>query len=84
MGEETYFSCKRFRERLLPDGMVFHGPCHSTQRGRFDLALCFRSKEWVTPAQQWVHRSRTAWPHQTLVTSAVQYGVIFVPIGCKN
>ncbi|VDI01960.1 Hypothetical predicted protein [Mytilus galloprovincialis] len=84
VGEKTYISSKRFRERHLPNNMVIHGPCHSTAGGEYDGAICFRCNEWVTAAQQWIHRSRTTWPHYTLVSAAVQYGVLFVPIGCKN
>ncbi|VDI08166.1 Hypothetical predicted protein [Mytilus galloprovincialis] len=78
-GEETFISSKLFREDGLLDGMVIHGPCKSSPSGDYDSAECFRCEEWITPAQQWIHRS-----HHTLVTSAVQYGVLFVPIGCKN
>ncbi|VDI81736.1 Hypothetical predicted protein [Mytilus galloprovincialis] len=84
VGEESYISSKHFREKNLCDHMVNHGPCQSTPEGEYDLALCFRCNEWITSAQQWIHRSRTTWPHYTLVTSAAQYGVLFVPIGCKN
>ncbi|XP_071142019.1 uncharacterized protein [Mytilus edulis] len=83
-GEETYISSKLFREDDLPDKMVIHGPCQSSLTGNFDCAKCFRCKEWITLAQPWIHRSRTTWPHYTLVISAIQYGVLFVPIGCKN
>ncbi|VDI81739.1 Hypothetical predicted protein [Mytilus galloprovincialis] len=84
VGEETYISSKRVREQYLGNGMVIHGPCQSTAGGEYDQAICFRCKEWIIPAQQWIHRSRTTWPHYMLVNSAVLYGVLFVPIGCKN
>ncbi|XP_071142022.1 uncharacterized protein [Mytilus edulis] len=84
VGKETYISSKRFREKDLDDDMVIHGPCQSTLGEEFDNAECLRCKEWITPAQQWIHRSRTAGLHHKLVTSAVEYGVLFVPIGCKN
>ncbi|XP_063406099.1 uncharacterized protein LOC134690056 [Mytilus trossulus] len=83
-GEETFISSKRVLERNLPDEMVIHGPCVSTVDGEYDQAFCLKCEEWITPAQQWIHRSRTAWPDCTLVTSAIQHGVLFVPIGCKN
>ncbi|XP_052097275.1 uncharacterized protein LOC127732234 [Mytilus californianus] len=82
--EETYISSKRFLEQYLTGGMIIHGPCLSTADGEYDSAPCFRCNEWITSAQQWIHRSRTAWPHDILVSSAVEYGVLFVPIGCKN
>ncbi|XP_063406100.1 uncharacterized protein LOC134690057 [Mytilus trossulus] len=84
VGEETYISSKRFREYHLRDDMVIHGPCQSTSDGEYDHAKCFRCKEWITPAQQWIYRSRTAWPDYKTVTLAVQYGVLFVPIGSTN
>ncbi|VDI01962.1 Hypothetical predicted protein [Mytilus galloprovincialis] len=86
LGEETYISSKLFREHYLNsfDDLVVHGPCLSTSNGEVDAAFCLRCNEWITPAQQWIHRSRKTWPHPTLVTAAVQYGVLFVPIGCKN
>ncbi|XP_052097038.1 uncharacterized protein LOC127732038 [Mytilus californianus] len=82
VGEEKYISSKRFREQNLEDGMVIHAPCQSTPGGGLDYASCLRCKERISQAQQWISRSRTTWPHDTLATSAVQYGVLFVPIGC--
>ncbi|XP_076084393.1 cyclic GMP-AMP synthase-like receptor [Mytilus galloprovincialis] len=84
VGKETYISSKLFRERDVPDNMIIHGPCRSSVDGQLDGAGCFRCKQWITPAQQWIHRSRAAWPDSMLVTAAVQYGVLFVPIGCKD
>ncbi|XP_071142029.1 protein mab-21-like [Mytilus edulis] len=84
VGNEIYISSKRFREHFLKDDMIIHGPCLSTAGGEFDIAFCFRCKEWITTAEYWIHRSRPVWPHHTLDTSLVQYGVLFVPIGCKN
>ncbi|XP_071142024.1 cyclic GMP-AMP synthase-like [Mytilus edulis] len=84
VGEKTYLSSKRVREKDLKDDIVIHGPCQSTPGGGFDFATCLRCKEWISPAQQWIHRSRTTWPDYTLVTSSVKYGVLFVPVGCKN
>ncbi|CAC5373472.1 unnamed protein product [Mytilus coruscus] len=68
VGDETLISSKISREQGLPDGMIIHGPCQSTEY--YDAANCLRCKEWITPAQHWIHRSRTAWPDYTLVTSA--------------
>ncbi|XP_063400192.1 uncharacterized protein LOC134684813 [Mytilus trossulus] len=77
-------SSKCFREDKLRDDMVIHGPCQSTANGDYDSASCLRCNKWISPVQQWIYRSRTTWPDYTLVNSAVQYGVLFVPIGCKN
>ncbi|XP_071143436.1 uncharacterized protein [Mytilus edulis] len=83
-GEEMYISSKCFRENKICGDYIIHGPCISTPGGEIDHAGCLRCKEWITSAQQWIYRSSTTWPHHTLVTAAVQYGVLFVPIGCKN
>lgn len=79
---ETYISSKLFRENNLPDGMIIHGPCHSAQDETYDLARSFRCREWITPAHQWIFRSRSLWQDHRLVMSVVKKGVLFVPIGC--
>ncbi|XP_071142021.1 protein mab-21-like [Mytilus edulis] len=84
VGESMYLSSKLLRESNLPDCLVIHGPCHSTANGLIEITDCLRCEKWITSAQQWIHRSRTAWPDNMLVTAAVQYGVLFVPIGCKH
>ncbi|VDI01675.1 cyclic GMP-AMP synthase [Mytilus galloprovincialis] len=81
---DAYFSSKLYREYGLIDDYVIHGPCTSTANGTHDFANSFRCKEWIRPAQHWIHRSRSSWPDNNLVTSVVQYGVLFVPIGCKG
>lgn len=84
LGQETFISSKLFREFLLYPGVVNHGPCISLPVDLYDNACCFRSKQWITSAQQWIYRPRSTWPDHKLVTSIVQYGVLFVPIGCKS
>ncbi|XP_071142025.1 cyclic GMP-AMP synthase-like receptor 2 [Mytilus edulis] len=84
VGEETYISSKCFREHCLPDCIFIHGPCKSLPCGEYDYAECFRCEEWIRSAQQWIHRSRSNRPHHKLLTASVQYGVLFVPIGCKK
>ncbi|CAC5370105.1 unnamed protein product [Mytilus coruscus] len=59
---ETYISSKLFREDGLLDNMIIHGPCQSVRNETYDCAFCLRCKEWITPARQWVFRSRSAWP----------------------
>ncbi|CAC5406152.1 unnamed protein product [Mytilus coruscus] len=71
VGEEMYISSKRFRDQDFIDDFINHGPCQSTPGGEYDSAKCFKCNEWITPAQQWIHRSRTAWPDYTLITSAL-------------
>ncbi|VDI13075.1 Hypothetical predicted protein [Mytilus galloprovincialis] len=78
------FSSKLFRELYLQDGMIIHGPCHSTRDLTYDSVQCFRCNEWITPAHNWIYRSRSSWPDNKLVTAVVKHGVLFVPIGCKG
>ena len=83
LGEETFISSKRFRELFLIFDLIIHGPCLSDLAETCDYALCLRCKEWITSAQPWINRPRSTWPDYKLVTSIVQYGVLFVPIGSK-
>ncbi|XP_063406233.1 uncharacterized protein LOC134690187 [Mytilus trossulus] len=84
LGEEIFISSKRFRESYLIPGAIIHGPCVSDPEETFDNALSFRCKEWISSAQPWINRPRFTWPDNKLVTSIVQYGVLFVPIGPKH
>ncbi|VDI64467.1 Hypothetical predicted protein [Mytilus galloprovincialis] len=81
---ETYISSKLFREHELPGNMIIHGPCQSLPGDYYDMARCLRCEEWITPAHQWVFRSRSTWPDHRLVMSVIKEGVLFVPIGCKG
>lgn len=81
---EKYISSKLFREKDLLDAMIIHGPCQSIPGDIFDVARCFRCKEWITPAHQWVFRSRSLWPDHRLFKSVVEYDVLFVPIGYRG
>ncbi|XP_052102994.1 uncharacterized protein LOC127736485 [Mytilus californianus] len=82
-GNDTFLSSKIIRESELYPGTVIHGPCQSIP-DKLDIADCFRCKEWILQAKQWIDRPRSTWPDYKLVTTVVQYGVLFVPIGCKN
>ncbi|XP_063406540.1 uncharacterized protein LOC134690497 [Mytilus trossulus] len=84
LGEETFFSSKRFREHLFTTGMIIHGPCLSDPDGTCEVAYSFRCKEWITSAQPWIYRPRSTWPDNKLVMSIVQNGVLLVPIGNKH
>lgn len=83
---DAYFSSKLFREFLLTDNMIIHGPCQSfpKRKAYFDSAKTFRCSKWIGPARQWINRSRSSYPDKKIVTSIVQYGTLFVPIGCKG
>ena len=64
--------------------LVIHGPCVSLPDESFDGALCFRCRDWILPAKQWISRPRNLWPDTTTIQQIVDYGVLFVPIGCKG
>ncbi|CAC5426758.1 unnamed protein product [Mytilus coruscus] len=70
---KAYFSSKLFREHGMPNEMVIHGPCQSTIDGSYDFVHCFRCKEWIKQAEQWIYRPRSSWPDYKLVSSIVQY-----------
>ncbi|CAC5393323.1 unnamed protein product [Mytilus coruscus] len=72
VNEETYISSKLFREHDVPDNMIIHGPCQSLPGDYYDMARCLRCEEWITPAHQWVFRSRSSWPDHRLVLSIVK------------
>ncbi|XP_071124014.1 uncharacterized protein [Mytilus edulis] len=57
-----------------------HGPCVSDKHGLFDFAVCFRSKSWITPANQWITRSNNGWPDYDVKQYTVKHGPRFVPI----
>ncbi|XP_052093525.1 uncharacterized protein LOC127729708 [Mytilus californianus] len=84
---EPYVSSKLFLESMIIFGndlMIIHGPCISSNADVYDGARCFRFKEWIKPAHQWIYRSKCTWPDYELTQSVVQYGVLFVTIGCKG
>ncbi|CAC5418861.1 unnamed protein product [Mytilus coruscus] len=62
VGEDIFISSNLVRERNCRNGWIIHGPCLSNPDGDYDLAMCFRCKEWITPAQQWIHRSHELKP----------------------
>ncbi|XP_063416234.1 uncharacterized protein LOC134697878 [Mytilus trossulus] len=61
-----------------------HGPCVTDKKGLCDFAICFRSKSWITPANQWITRSNNGWPDYDVKQDIVKHGVLFVPIGMKG
>ncbi|VDI80875.1 Hypothetical predicted protein [Mytilus galloprovincialis] len=81
---EAYISSKLFREHDLQHFMISHGLSQSIPDGTYDSVRSFRCKEWITPVHQWFFRSRSSWPDHRLVPSVIEYGVLFVPIGCKE
>ena len=62
----------------------FHGPCVTDKNDRIDSAICYHSRQWISPAHKWVTRPNTSWPSSELKSKIIDHGVLFVPIGCKG
>lgn len=62
---------------------IFHGPCVSDRKGKYDVVYTLRCKSWISQVNGWLHRSRM-WPSADIVSKIESYGVLFVPIGCTN
>ena len=63
---------------------IIHGPCVSDMDGDNDLALCFHSREWISPAHKWIKRPNSSWPSSEIKSKVIDHGILFVPIGCKG
>lgn len=46
--------------------------------------MCFQCKEWISIVQPWTTRPRGVWPSTDVFNNITQYGVLFVPVGCKT
>ena len=90
LGNYIYLSNELLKTALIsrsqrPDVLYhIHGPCVSDQDDKFDNALCFHSKQWISPAHKWVTRPNTSWPSSELKSNIIDHGTLFVPIGCKG
>lgn len=62
---------------------VIHGPCVADEDEQYDVAYSLRCKSWISQINGWLHRSRM-WPSADIVSTIESYGVLLVPIGCKN
>ena len=62
---------------------VIHGPCVADENEQYDVAYSLRCKSWISQVNGWLHRSRM-WPSADIVSTIESYGVLLVPIGCKN
>jgi hypothetical protein len=62
----------------------FHGPCVADKNDKIDCAICYHSRQWISPAHKWVTRPNTSWPSSELKSKIIDHGVLFVPIGCKG
>ncbi|XP_063409004.1 uncharacterized protein LOC134692481 [Mytilus trossulus] len=59
-----------------------HGPSVSDNR-TLDVLPTFRCPEWIQQAQPWIRRARF-WPPASLVSHVSSYGILLVPVGCKE
>lgn len=62
---------------------IIHGPCVTDDDEQCDTAYSLRCKSWISQVNGWLHRSRM-WPSADIVSKIESYGVLFVPIGCRN
>ncbi|VDI14514.1 Hypothetical predicted protein [Mytilus galloprovincialis] len=61
-----------------------HGPCITDYEDEFDTAFCIKCDQWLSIAQPWITRPRSAWPSPELISKITSCGVLFVPIGYKG
>ena len=87
VGNYVYFSNEllkfNFMEQMGPLAII-HGPCVSAIDGNHDFALCFHSREWISPAHKWIKRPNSSWPSSEIKSKIIDHGILFVPIGCKG
>jgi hypothetical protein len=87
VGNYVYFSNEllklNYMEQMGPHTII-HGPCVSDMDGDNDFALCFHSREWISPAHKWIKRPNSSWPSSELKSKIIDHGILFVPIGCKG
>ncbi|VDI06310.1 Hypothetical predicted protein [Mytilus galloprovincialis] len=82
---QQYLSSTLHKQGFLNNGLnIIHGPCVSDKEGYIDSAACLHCKTWVSPAIQWITRSRYSWPSDDVKQSILKHGVLFVPIGVKG
>ncbi|XP_052107066.1 uncharacterized protein LOC127739384 [Mytilus californianus] len=90
-GQHIFYSSQLFKLSQLDamshsgDRYKIHGPCVTTEDETIDQLFCFRCKSWPSQARPWMSRSRiNHWPSPQLISKIVNFGVLFVPIGCKG
>ncbi|CAC5383574.1 unnamed protein product [Mytilus coruscus] len=49
-----------------------HGPCITDEQGMCDLALSVHCKTWISPAVQWITRSRSSWPKNNMFENKIE------------
>lgn len=83
---KTYISSTAVRDDVISfENCIPHGPCVmiKVKNVEADCLICFRWKEWISTATPWKNRSRGLWPSPPLIREITQYGILFVPVGCK-
>jgi hypothetical protein len=71
------------RETVNRGLKVIHGPCVADENEQYDVVYSLRCKSWISQVNGWLHRSRM-WPSADIVSTIESYGVLLVPIGCKD
>jgi hypothetical protein len=56
----------------------------SDKAGFIDIAISLHSKQWISPACEWISRPNSSWPSDDLKSTIIDHGTLFVPIGCKG
>ena len=88
IGNSFYFSNELLKTKLMTQQEFgtfhVHGPCLSNEDDTVDFAVCFHSRQWISPAHKWVRRNNTSWPSSELKSKIIDHGTLFVPIGCKG
>jgi hypothetical protein len=70
--------------KMAREPQVIHGPCVSDKAGFIDIAISLHSKQWISPACEWISRPNSSWPSDDLKSTIIDHGTLFVPIGCKG
>ncbi|XP_063406987.1 uncharacterized protein LOC134690820 [Mytilus trossulus] len=61
-----------------------NGPCITDNYDYLDSAFSIKCDQWLSTAQPWITRPRSAWPSPELISKITSCGVLFVPIGYKG
>jgi hypothetical protein len=83
IGNDYYLSNELLKTYLISNSQRHgnpyhvHGPCLSDKNNVVDHAICFHSRQWISPAYKWVTRHNTSWPSSELKSNIIVNGVIF-------
>ncbi|VDI26767.1 Hypothetical predicted protein [Mytilus galloprovincialis] len=82
---EQYFSNLKLKQRFTSKfASIIHGPCVYDNDEFLDLAYTFHNRSWITPVEEWITRSKNAWPENDVKQSIIKHGVLFVPKGVQG